>query len=113
VLLLVSIVKAISEIVAFSMLGQGILYLIAGQRRESNFVYRMFAAVTRPVMRFSRLIMPRFVLDRHIWMVAVLLVFVVWVIAGQQKLRICVQEDPHSPLCVEIVQSMKERGIPR
>jgi hypothetical protein len=113
VLLLVSIVKAISEIVAFSMLGQGILYLIAGKRRETNFVYRMFTAITRPVMRFARMIMPRFVLDRHIWMVAVLIVLVVWVIAGQQKLRICVQEDPHSPLCVEIQESLKERGIAR
>lgn len=112
-LLLVSIVKAISEIVAFSMLGQGILHLIAGQRRESNLVYRMFATITRPVMRFSRMIMPRFVLDRHIWMVAVLLLFVVWVIAGQQKLRICVQEDPHNPLCVEIMETMKERGVVR
>jgi hypothetical protein len=113
VLLLVSIVKAISEIVAFSLVGQGVLYLIAGQRRENNFVYRMFATITRPVLRFSRMIMPSFVLDRHIWMVAALLVFVVWVIAGQQKLKMCLHEDPHSPLCVEIQQTMKERGIPR
>lgn len=112
-LLLVSILKAISEIVAFSLAGQGVLYLIAGQRRESNFVYRMFATITRPVLRFSRLIMPRFVLDRHIWMVAVLLVFVVWVIAGQQKLKICVHEDPQNPLCVEIQQSLQERTVPR
>jgi len=111
VLLLFSILKAVSEIVAFSLLGQGILHLIAGQRRESNFVYRMFAAITRPVMRLSRLLMPRFVLDRHIWMVAVLLVFLVWIVASQQKLRICLNEDPANPLCVEIARTLQERDI--
>ena len=43
VLLFVSILKAISEILALSLLGQGILWLIAGRSRDSNFVYRMFA----------------------------------------------------------------------
>jgi hypothetical protein len=113
VLLFVSILKALSEILAFSLIGQGILYVIAGQRRESNFVYRMFATITRPVLRLSRLITPRFVLDRHIWMVAVLLVFALWVYAGQQKLRLCVHEASHSPLCVEMVQTLKEQTAPR
>lgn len=109
VLLLVSILKAISEILAFSLLGQGILWLIAGRSRDTNFVYRMFATVTRPLMRLARMLMPRFVLDRHIWMVAVLLVFIVWVFAGQQKLKLCAAEARDSPLCVEIVQALKER----
>ena len=109
-LLFVSILKAISEILALSLLGQGILWLIAGRSRDSNFVYRMFAAVTRPVMRLARLLMPRFVLDRHIWMVTVLLVFIVWIFAGQQKLKLCVTEARASPLCVEIVQALKERS---
>jgi hypothetical protein len=109
VLLLVSILKALSEIIAFSLLGQGVLWLIAGRSRESNFVYRMLATVTRPVMWLARTIMPRFVLDRHIWLVAVFIVIVLWVFAGQQKLRICVSEMPDDPLCADLVKTLKER----
>jgi len=109
-LFVLSIIKAICEILALAFLGQGVLWLVAGKSRESNFVYKMFAAVTRPVMWLARAIMPRFVLDRHIWMVAVLIVFASWVIAGQQKLKHCVTESPDSPLCVELVKALKERG---
>jgi len=108
-LLLVSILKALSEVLAFSLLGQGLLWMIAGKSRDSNFVYKMFAAVTRPVMRLARVIMPRFVLDRHIWLVAALIVFVVWVVAGQEKLKMCVTTSAEDPLCVELVKMLKER----
>lgn len=108
-LLLASILKALSEIIAFSLLGQGVLWVIAGRSRESNFVYRMFATVTRPVMRLARIIMPRFVLDRHIWMVAILLVFVIWIFAAQQKLKICVMQSPEDPLCTDLIRTLKER----
>ena len=53
-LLVVSILKAFSEILAFSLLGQGVLWLIAGKSRDTNVVYRMFSIITRPVMRLAR-----------------------------------------------------------
>lgn len=109
-LLLLSIVKAICEILAFALLGQGVLWVFAGKSRDGNFVYRMFASVTRPVMWFARAIMPRFVLDRHIWMVGVLVVFALWVISAQQKLKHCVTVSPENPLCVEMVKKLKERA---
>ena len=109
-LLLLSVLKGTCEILVLALAGQGILWLVAGKSRESNVVYRMFAAVTRPVMWLARAIMPRFVLDRHIWMVAVFLVLTFWVVSGQQKLKHCVTVSPESPLCVELVKALKERG---
>jgi hypothetical protein len=109
-LLLLSIVKAISEILILALLGQGVLWLIAGKSRANNFVYKLFASVTRPVMWVARVTMPRFVLDRHIWMVAVLIVLVMWVVSAQQKLKYCVTVRPDSPLCVELVNALKERA---
>jgi hypothetical protein len=113
VLLFVSILKGLSEILALSLVGQGILWLIAGRARESNFVYTLFAAVTRPVMRLARIITPRFVLDRHIWMVAVLIVFLVWMFAGAHKLRLCLTESSDSPLCGQMVQTLEQRNRTR
>jgi hypothetical protein len=110
VLLILSIIKAVCEILALALVGQGILWLVAGKSRDTNFVYKMFASVTRPVMWLARVIMPRIVLDRHIWMVAVFIVFALWVIAGQQKLKHCVTVSPENPLCVELVKALKERG---
>jgi hypothetical protein len=110
VLLFVSVVKALSEILALSLIGQGILLLVAGRARESNFVYRLFAALTRPVMRLARMVTPRLVPDRHIWIVAVLLVFVVWVLAGTHKLRLCVTEASDSPLCGHMVRTLGHRS---
>ena len=108
-LLLVSLLKAISEILALSLAGQGMLWLIAGQTRGSYFVYRLFATLTRPVLRLARMITPRFVGDRHVWMVAVLLVFVVWVFAGAHKLRLCATEAPDNPLCAPQMQTLEQR----
>jgi len=109
VLLLLSILKASSEILAFSLVGQGILWLVAGKSRETNFVYRTFAAITRPVVRLARFITPRVVLDRHVWMVAVLIVIIVWVGSSSQKLKLCMTEAASDPLCVEIKQGLEER----
>ena len=109
-LLILSVVKAICEILALALVGQGILWLVAGKSRTDNFVYKMFASVTRPVMWLARAIMPRIVLDRHIWMVAVFIVVALWVISGQQKLKQCITVNPESPLCVELVKALKERG---
>jgi hypothetical protein len=109
VLLLASVFKAFSEILALSLIGQGILWLIAGKSRETNVVYRMFAIVTRPVFKLARWISPRLVLDRHVWMVAVLIVVVVWIFAGQEKLKLCMSGSIDDPLCVEIKQGLERR----
>lgn len=103
-LLLISAVKAFSEVLVLGLLGRGLLRLVLRQRSEGNVVYRLFAAVTRPLMRLSRWITPRFVADRHLWIVAALLVLVIWVAAAQQKLALCKAEAAGDPLCVEMRQ---------
>ena len=67
---LVVILKAINEIALLSLLAQGLLFLFAGAKRDSNAIYFIFKTITSPVMKFARLITPRFVLDQHIGFVA-------------------------------------------
>jgi len=109
-LLVFSIIKALSEVLALALLGQGLLWVLAGASRETNFVYRMFVAITKPIMQISRILMPRFVLDRHLWMVAIGLLVVIWIVAGQQKLNLCLRNHPDDPLCAELVQAVKQRA---
>jgi hypothetical protein len=92
-LLIVSIARALVEIAGWFMLGQGILYVFAGRRRSENFVYQLFALLTRPVMRITRAITPRIVRDEHIWIAAFLLVLWLWIGLGIAKRYICVTQN--------------------
>ena len=84
---LVVILKALTEVAAVGMLGQGLLYLLAGRAREQNLVYKLFKIITSPVMKATRFIMPKIVLDRHIWLVAVLLLAMLWVVLTVLKIK--------------------------
>jgi hypothetical protein len=77
-LLLVVMVKALAELAFMFLLGRGMLYVLAGSKREGNIFYQILRIVTDPVFRAARWISPRFVLDAHIPFVAVALVAWIW-----------------------------------
>ena len=87
---LVIILKGINEIALSALLAQGILYVFAGAKRDSNVIYFIFKTITTPVMKLARAISPRFVLDQHIGFVAlfILLAFEVLLIAAKFYLYI-------------------------
>jgi hypothetical protein len=89
-LLLITIAKALVELAGLFILGQGVLYLLAGRNRESNFFYQLLKTLTRPVYRLTRLVTPKVVVDRHIPMVAFILLFWLWVFLTIAKIQICV-----------------------
>ncbi len=70
---LVLILKAMNEIALMALLSQGALFILAGSKREGNFVYFILKTLTMPVMKFARLITPRVILDQHIGWVALFL----------------------------------------
>lgn len=90
-LLLVSSVKLVAEIALLAMVGQFLLGLLAGAKRESNFFYRLLQVLTGPFVKGMRLITPRVVLDRHVPLAAFLLLAMVWLISTLMKVNLCVQ----------------------
>ena len=86
-LLAAIILKGMAELVLLVLLGQGILFVLAGAQRHQNLVYRMFATVTQPIMKATRFVTPRFIVDQHIWLVALFLVVAVWVAAFAMKVH--------------------------
>ena len=90
-LLLASSVKLVAEIALMAFAGQWLLNLLAGARRDSNFFYRLLATLTRPFVRGARLLSPRVVLDRHLPLVAVLLLSFAWLLATITKIKLCLQ----------------------
>jgi hypothetical protein len=94
-LTLVSIVKLLAEIALLALAGQGVLAVLAGAKREQNLFYQLLQVLTRPFVRVTRLITPRIVIDRHIPLVAFLLLLSVWLVATIAKVSICVEIGVH------------------
>jgi hypothetical protein len=82
-----TVLKGLIEVLLVVMLGQGLLYLFAGTRRQENLVYRAFATVTAPIMKAARFVTPRFVVDQHIGFVAFFLLALAWVLALALKVH--------------------------
>lgn len=87
---IILILKALTEVAGVAFLGQGVLWVIAGAKREQNLIYKLFAILTSPVTRFVRLITPRIVLDQHIGLVAFFFLLVLWVVVFAFKAKVCV-----------------------
>lgn len=94
-LLLAEISKLLAEISLLALAGQWVLGLLAGPKRDTNLFYQLFQVLTKPVVAGARLISPKVVLDRHVPLVAFLLVFFIWVVATVTKIDICVRMGVH------------------
>lgn len=90
-LLVASAIKLIAEIALMAMLGQWLLGLLAGARKQQNLFYQVLEIMTRPFVRVARLLSPRVVLDRHVPLVAFLLLLFIWLGATIYKIQTCIQ----------------------
>ena len=88
------ILKALTEVAGVAFLGQGLLWVLAGAKRDQNIVYNLFKTVTSPVTRFTRAITPRVVIDAHIGLVAFFLLMVIWVVLTAFKIKIVMESAP-------------------
>lgn len=85
---LVVILKGLNEVAMMALIGQAALYVIAGSRREGNIVYSMLKTITAPIMKTTRWIAPRFIVDQHIALLAFFFVLVLEVILIVLKVRL-------------------------
>lgn len=85
---LVVMLKAINEIALIALISQGALYVLAGSKRENNFVYFILKTMTMPAMKFARLITPRVILDQHIGWVALFILLLAEVLLIVAKISL-------------------------
>jgi len=91
-ILLVSIARALVEVAGMFMLGQGVLWLFGPRARDGNFVYDLFKKGTAPIIRFTRIITPRFIHDAHVGLVAFILIVWLWIALAGCKRYLCVSQ---------------------
>lgn len=92
VLLAAIILKGLVEMLLLVLLGQGLLFLLAGKGRHQNLIYRMFAWVTAPIIKAVRFITPRFIVDPHVGFVAFFLLALLWLFAFALKVHFVVEQ---------------------
>jgi hypothetical protein len=84
---LVVILKGLNEVALMTLLGQGALYILAGSRRDGNFVYTILKTITAPIMKATRWIAPRFIVDQHIGFLALFFLLLLEAILIVLKIR--------------------------
>ena len=84
---IIVILKGLTEVAGVAFLGQGVLWVLAGSRRDQNIVYNLFKTVTSPITRATRSITPRVVIDAHIGLVAFFLLIVLWLVLTAFKIK--------------------------
>ena len=90
-LVLVSAVKLITEIALLALVGQWVLGMLAGQRRNQNLFYQLLQLMGKPFVQVARLVTPKFVLERHLPLVAFLLLAFIWVAVTLTKVNHCLK----------------------
>ncbi len=86
---IISILRALTEVALLTLLGQGLLAFLAGNRRATNPVYQLFQIITRPALRIARFITPQIIMDKHLPFVAFFLLFWLWILLAYMKRTLC------------------------
>jgi hypothetical protein len=74
-----------------ALAGQGILYVLAGPRRQANLFYRLLQLLSRPFTALVRRITPRQVADHQVPVVTFFLVVITYVVVTFERINLCVQ----------------------
>ncbi len=82
-LFILKILKALVDVALWSLVGQGLVGLLAGARRGTNPIYQLFQIITKPAVKVVRFITPKVILDRNIPIVTFFLllwlsIFLAW-----------------------------------
>jgi len=89
-LTLLNILQLVIYIALIALAGQGVLYVLAGARRDQNFFYRTLQVVSKPFTVPMRKLTPRLVADHHVPVVTFLLLLVVYVVVTFEKINLCI-----------------------
>lgn len=89
-LLFLNIAQLILYIGALGLIGQGLLYVLAGQGRDTNLFYQLIGIVNKPWTLIARFISPKQILDRQVPFVAFCIVSVLYIVVTIAKIEHCI-----------------------
>ena len=90
-LTVLNLLQLVLYIPLLALLGQGVLYVLAGPRRQDNLFYKLMQLLSKPFTVVVRKLTPDKVADRHVPVVTLLLVILAYLIVTFEKINLCVQ----------------------
>ena len=75
---LISATRAIIEMLGLCLVGQGMLYILAGQRRATNRIYQLFDLLTKAPRRLVATLLPRSSNQSVIGILTFVLLLLLW-----------------------------------
>lgn len=84
-----NIAQLILYIALLALAGQGVLYFLAGAKRETNIFYQLLRIVSKPFTVPVRKITPRQVADQHVPIVTFFLLLIAYAVVTFEKIGLC------------------------
>jgi uncharacterized protein YggT (Ycf19 family) len=85
-----NLAQLVLYIALLALVGQGILYVLAGPRRDSNFFYKLLQVLSKPFTLPVRKITPRQVGDSQVPVVTFFLLVVLYAVVTFERADLCV-----------------------
>jgi hypothetical protein len=88
-----NLIQLVLYIALLALLGQGLLYILAGPGRDSNFFYKLMQVLTKPFTFVVRKITPKQVSDQQVPIVAFFLLAIIYAVVTIEKIQLCVDQN--------------------
>lgn len=85
-----NIVQLVLYIALLSLVGQGVLFVLSGAKRESNFFYGLLKILTKPFTVPMRKLTPAKVADEHVPIVTFFVLAIAYAVVTFEKISLCV-----------------------
>ena len=86
-----SLLQLILYIPLLALAGQGLLFVLAGPKRDTNFFYRLLQLLSKPFTLLVRKITPAKVGDHQVPIVTFFLVMIAYAIVSFEKIDLCMR----------------------
>ena len=83
-------VQIVLYIALLALVGQGVLHVLAGARRDSNFFYKLLQVLGKPFTSLVRKITPKQIGDHQVPLVTFLLLLVFYAVVTFERADLCV-----------------------
>ena len=89
-LLSLNIAQLILYIGGLSLIGQALLFVLSGQKRDTNLFYQLFQILNKPWTAMARFISPKQIADHQIPFVAFCMLAILYIVVTLAKIEHCV-----------------------
>jgi hypothetical protein len=88
-----NLAQLVLYIALLSLLGQGILFVLAGERRETNLFYKLLQLLAKPFTTPVRWMTPKQVSDKHVPIVTFFLLLLLYAVVTFEKVTWCLKNN--------------------